>query len=264
MRHLPVHPTKRHPHTGAPLRAIFVRKDGRVFWPILGASPDDQAEKAAADAAAAKAATDKAAEDAAATKAAADKAAADKAAGEKGFPDNTPVAEMKPEEQAAYHRFQSRKHEDRAKGWADAFPGKTAAEIKAIVDAAEAARRNTLTLDEKTLEDERAKVRKETLAELGPKAVASAFNLLLPSDMPDKEKAEILEDLNLSKFLNDDNEVNTAKVKAHVDRIAGPAKGPGSARDFGQGRRGNSAPAGSVAAVKEARRQAREDKIKTS
>ena len=38
---LPVHPTKRHPHTGAPLRAIFVRRDGRVYWPILGASEDE-------------------------------------------------------------------------------------------------------------------------------------------------------------------------------------------------------------------------------
>lgn len=250
MRHLPVHPTKRHPHTGAPLRAIFVRGDGRVFWPILGASPDDPADppKDPADPPKDPADPPK------------DPAKPD----DKGFPDHTPVAEMTAEQQAAYHRFQSRKHEGRAKDWADAFPGKTAAEIKVIVDAAEAARRNTLTLDDKTLEDERAKARKETLAEMGPKAVASAFNLLLPSDMPEKEKDEVLEVIDLSKFLNSDNEVDTVKVKAHVARIIGPAKGQGSGRDFGQGRRGTSAPAGSVAAVKEERRKAREDKLKTS
>jgi chromosome segregation ATPase len=30
-----------HPHTGAPLRPLGVRKDGRPMWPIMGASPDD-------------------------------------------------------------------------------------------------------------------------------------------------------------------------------------------------------------------------------
>lgn len=250
MKHLPVHPTKRHPHTGAPLRAIYVRGDGRVFWPILGASPDDPADKP---------------EDKPADKP--EDKPGDKPSDkpdDKGFPEHTPVAEMTTEQQAAYHRFQSRKHEGRAKDWADAFPGKTAAEIKVIVEKAEADRRNLLTLDDKTLEDARAEARATALAEIGPKAVASAFNLLLPSDMPDTEKAEVLEVIDLKKFLNSDNEVDTAKVKAHVARITGPAKGQGSGRDLGQGRRGTSAPAGSVAAVREARRAAREDKIKTS
>lgn len=34
--------TKVHPRTGAPLRPVFVsQRTGRVYWPILGASPDD-------------------------------------------------------------------------------------------------------------------------------------------------------------------------------------------------------------------------------
>ena len=33
---LPVHPTKRHPLTGALLRAVGVMPDGKVVWPILG------------------------------------------------------------------------------------------------------------------------------------------------------------------------------------------------------------------------------------
>lgn len=38
---LPFHPTKRHPHTGNRLRAVFVREDGSPVWPVLGASEDD-------------------------------------------------------------------------------------------------------------------------------------------------------------------------------------------------------------------------------
>lgn len=43
MQHLPTHPTKRHPLTGAPIQAIWVRPDGRAMWPILGASEDGDA-----------------------------------------------------------------------------------------------------------------------------------------------------------------------------------------------------------------------------
>ena len=100
------------------------------------------------------------------------------------------------------------------------LPGKTAAEIKAIVDAAEASRRNTLTLDEKTIEDAKNEARQSALAEIGPKAVKSAFELLLPGDMPDTDKAELIDTLDLSKFLTSDNEVDTAKVKAHADLLA--------------------------------------------
>jgi hypothetical protein len=38
---LPVHPTLRHPRTGAPLRAVGFTRSGRAMWPILGAAPDD-------------------------------------------------------------------------------------------------------------------------------------------------------------------------------------------------------------------------------
>jgi hypothetical protein len=36
-----VHPWMVHPHTGEPLRAVWVRPNGRPVWPIMGASEDD-------------------------------------------------------------------------------------------------------------------------------------------------------------------------------------------------------------------------------
>lgn len=62
-----------HPHTGALIVPIGHRRDGAPIWPIMGASEEDDAAKAAAD---------KAAADAAAAKAASEKEAADKAAAE--------------------------------------------------------------------------------------------------------------------------------------------------------------------------------------
>jgi hypothetical protein len=35
---LPVHPTKRHPLTGAPLRAVGFRRNGDPLWPVMGGS----------------------------------------------------------------------------------------------------------------------------------------------------------------------------------------------------------------------------------
>ena len=254
MKHLPVHPALSTADRAWLANTFAANRSRFAGWSMVD-EPDAAAVAAAA--AAEKAATDKAAEDAATAK-----AAADAAAKATGFPANTPVAEMTPAQQAAYHQHQSRKHEGRAKDWASAFPGKTAAEIKTIVDKAEADRRNTLTLDDKTLEDAKAEARKSAFAELGPKAVKSAFDLLL-GDMPDKDKAEHIETLDLSKFLTDDNEVDTAKVRANVARIT-PDKGRGQGRDYGQGLRGATAPAGSVAAVMEARQAARALKNKTS
>jgi hypothetical protein len=39
---LPKHPHLIHPHTGQPLQAIGVRRNGELIWPQLGAAPDDE------------------------------------------------------------------------------------------------------------------------------------------------------------------------------------------------------------------------------
>lgn len=180
-----------------------------------------------------------------------------------GYPADTPVAEMTLEQQVAYHKHQSRKHEQRATAYRTAAGGKSADELKGIVTEAEQARRDKLTVDERALEDARTEGRNALLSELGPAAVRSAFDLLLPADMPQKEKDEHLDTLDLSKFLTDAHQVDTAKVRAAVGRIS-PDKGQGGQghqRDWGQGRRGgSSAKPGSVSAVMEQRRAEREEK----
>ncbi len=259
---LPLHPTMRHPRTGEPLRALYVSRHGRPFWPLIGASPDEGGEGGGAGGAGGGEGAGGGDGSGAGAGGEGAGSGGDAAGGagkdDPGFPANTPVAEMTLAQQAAYHQHQSRKHEQRAKAYREAAGGKSADEVKSIVETAEQQRRNTLTLDEKTLEDAREQARKAALADTAPKAVKAAFDLLL-GDMPEAEKTEVIELLDLKKFLTDDNEVDTAKVRAHVARI-NPDKGRGQGRDYGQGRRGGSPAGGSVAAVMAERRAAREKK----
>lgn len=251
---LPLHPSKLHPITGEPLRAIYVDKAGRARYPIMGgAEGDDEAAKAAAAEAAAK----KAADEAAAKKAAEEKAEAEK---NKGFPADTPVAEMTPAQQAAYWQDKARKHEQRATEYRSAAGGKTADEIKKELEAAETLRREKLDDHQRAVEDARREAREHTANEYGPRAVKLAFNLAL-RDMPESDRTEFIDELDLSKFLTDSGDVDTDKVLKRVEKIAPAGKGPGERRlNWNGGNNGDTKPGGSVAAVMEARRAAREGK----
>lgn len=220
---------RRHPLTGQPIQPVGV-VGNRVIWPIMGG---DETAGTATDETGTTGSTDNSTGTATDAGTETGTTSGESA---KGFPANTPVADMTPEQQAAYHLHQSRKHEDRAKGWQSAFPGKTAAEIKAIVDAAEANRRNTLTLDEKTIEDAKNQAREEATREYGPKSVRAAFDLLL-GDMPEQERNDEIDLLDLSKFLKENGDVDTAKVRQFAQKIAPPVKDEGTQRrNYGQGK----------------------------
>lgn len=249
---------RRHPLTGAAIVPLGV-VGGRVVWPIMGG--DETAGAAATGTEGAAAAGAAGTEgDPGASGGAQGATKTDEGGSDKGFPAHTPVADMTPEQQAAYHLHQSRKHEDRAKGWASAFPGKTAAEIKAIVDKAEADRRKTLTVDEAALEDAKNQGRTEVRTQLAPVRVREAFELVL-GDTPKAEIDAALDLLDLNKFVNDDGRVDTAKVRTFAQKI-NPAMGSTTKRPIGQGSRGGGHAAGSVAAVMAERRAARESKSK--
>lgn len=175
-----------------------------------------------------------------------------------GFPADTPVAEMTVAQQAAYWQHQSKKHEGRAIEYRTAAGGKSAAEVRAEMEVADAARREKLTADERAVEDARRETREATTREYGPKSVRAAFDLLL-GDMPKEERDAEIELLDLSKFLNTTGDVDTDKVRRTAQKIAPAGKGTGDGHfDFGGGRRQERATKGGVAQVMEERRRARE------
>lgn len=185
--------------------------------------------------AAAKAAADAATKDAADAKAAADKAAADKAATDtpsKGFPADTPVAEMKPAEQAAYWRDKAQKHETRNRELMAITGGKHGDELRKEMEELGTLRKEKLTPSEQAIEDAKAAARGEIL----PQLAETAFRVAIGDRKTESEVDEFIADLNLSRFIKD-GKVDTAKVIERVQQYA-PAKDTGTShRDYGQGNR---------------------------
>lgn len=165
----------------------------------------------------------------------------DKAGGSdasRDFPANTPVANMTPEQQAAYWRTQAQKHEGRNKDLLAITGGKYGDELKNVLDAGEQARRDKLSADERALEDARRTTREEVAREYGPRSVRAAFDLLL-GDMPEQDRNAEIDLLDLSKFLTSDGSVDTDKVRRLAAKIAPADKGQGNQqRNYGQGKHG--------------------------
>lgn len=156
-----------------------------------------------------------------------------------GFPANTPVDKMTADQQAAYYRHQARKHEDRNKDILKLTGGKYGDDLKADLEELARLRQAQMTDGEKAVEEARRTARDEATREYGPKSVRTAFELLL-GNMPDEDRNAEIELLDLSKFLTDSGDVDTAKVRSHAEKIAPADKGQGSNQrhDFGAGRRG--------------------------
>lgn len=169
-----------------------------------------------------------------------------------GFPANTPVAEMTAVQQAAYYKHQSQKHEDRNKALLQITGGKHGDDLKAVFDEYGQLKTASLSDGEKAIEAAKSQAR----AEVATESVRSAFDLLLPDDMPDEKKQQALGVLNLAAFLTPDGRVDTAKVKTHAATLA-PAKDNGQQqhRDWGGGNRNTGGqPLGAAGAAEAARR----------
>lgn len=135
--------------------------------------------------------------------------------GDLGFPANTPVVEMTAEQQAAYWKHQSRKHEKNRKPTdydttlADAEKWRQAQEAKQ-------------TPDEKSLSEAKAKGRAEATSTLLHDAVRAELKAARPH-MTTEELNEFLEDVALDRFLSADGRLDAERVSRLADKLAAPA-----------------------------------------
>jgi len=229
---LPVHPTKRHPLTGQPLQAVYVDKNGRARWPILGGAPDDPPKNDPPKPEPPK--NDP------------PKPEPPKNDPDLGFPKDTPVAEMTWEQQAAYHRYHSRKHEQRSKDLRGVIGDKSPDELKSDMDELEELRKTKRTDAENAVEDAKRIARAEADAEWSTKLVRTALEGRL-AHLQDEERDDLIDTVDLSKFL-DNGDLDTEKVDRFVKRHTQP--GTGTTRrwpDTGQGNRHSSKPSGVAA-----------------
>ena len=214
---LPTHPSQRHPLTGAPIRALGFRRDGRAIWPILGGDdtvqPNGDAGGAAGD-------------------------GGRTTAGDPPFPANTPVDNMTAEQRAAYWEHHAKKHEGRNKGLLALTGGKYGDALKAELDDLARLRDASRTDAERDVEAAKQATRAEVRQEYGTRLAAAEFRAAL-AHVEDDRRTQIIEGLSLEKYLTEDGDVDTDKVKSYAATIAPPDKDQGSQRhDFGAGRRG--------------------------
>lgn len=142
---------------------------------------------------------------------------------EPAYPANTPLEQMTAEQQAAYWKAQSRKHEDRSKAFGALTPEQLA-ELRAKADrqdALEAEMSDGLT---KAVAEAKKATASEADAKYQPMLVETAFRIAIGDRKTPEETADFIGDLNLTRFLGSDGQVDTAKVLARVEQFA-PATG---------------------------------------
>lgn len=286
---LPLHPRLRHPLTGQPLRAVYVDRHGKPRWPIMGAAPEgDGGGSGSGGSGSGAGGTGGSGSGSGGSGGAGDggggssgggtggeggtggsgsggssgggtgggtggsggsgkESARDDEGRDLGFPKDTPVAEMDAKQEAAYWRHQSKKHEQRNREWLDAAGGKSAADLKADREKRE---REQMTPAEQQLVDARKEGREAALTEVRPQFVRMAFNTALAHIEKDEERQELIDTLDLSKFLDDKGNVDTAKVATVAQRLAPAGKGEGGRYDFGGGHRGSGGGGADVAGMK--------------
>lgn len=162
------------------------------------------------------------------------------ASDDRGFPANTPLTDMKPEEQAAYWRFQARKHENAYKGLdLDALKAKAAAH-----DAAEAAK---LTPSEQAIREAKEAGKAEAAVEANRKTATAILRVSLQTRGKTAEAVEaIIAATNPDSFIAN-GDVDTDKVAAYADQFSTGTTGV-TAAGMGQGNQSNRTKSTGVAA----------------
>ncbi|MDF2045143.1 hypothetical protein P2P98_03135 [Microbacterium sp. Kw_RZR3] len=130
-------------------------------------------------------------------------------AGDGGFPADTPVKDMTAEQQAAYWKHQSRKHENRA----TAYGGLTPDQVQAIKDENEQLRQAGLSDQQRAIDEAKASGRNEVIGLLATERVTTAIERALQGR--DVDPAKLLT-LDRSSFIDGDK-ADTAKITAWVN-----------------------------------------------
>lgn len=156
------------------------------------------------------------------------------------FPANTPVKDMTPEQQAAYHENKARRLEDKLKN----FNGLTPKQIADLQAENASLKSKSQSAEEKALEEAKEQGRTEERVKNAHERVKNALEKALAGRMPD---AGALLDLDRSKFIKD----GTADLEAIQEWVEenSSATDKKGAPDLGQGRkRGTTGPATGVGA----------------
>jgi hypothetical protein len=131
---------------------------------------------------------------------------------EHGYPKDTPLVEMSDKEQAAYWKFHARQHESKAKSREDYD------QQKADADKWRQAQKDQMTPDQKAIDAAKEEARIEERRKIAPRLVKAEFKAQARRVDPDILES-FLEDIDSTKYLNADGDVDIDKVKARVEKL---------------------------------------------
>jgi hypothetical protein len=155
----------------------------------------------------------------------------------RGYPSDTPVAEMTADQQAAYWKAQARKHEARVKQAPTPDELKVMREAMTELDELRSASMGEL---ERAVASAKAEGATAAAEEFRLKLVAAEFRYAAAGHLEPEELTELIDPLDLRKFLDDNGDVDTEKVSAWVGiklQDKGAAGQPRRFPDLGQGTR---------------------------
>jgi hypothetical protein len=148
---------------------------------------------------------------------------------DKGFPSDTPVAQMTDSQAAAYWKYHARKHEDKVRAYGDLTPE----QVKQMHDRNQELENEKLTADQRTLKEATdkaaAEARAAAEAELRPKLLASQLKAVASASLQGEQLDAWLDGVDPAKFVGDNGEIDQEKVKANL------AKAFGQGGQFGSG-----------------------------
>lgn len=133
---LPTHPTLTHPRTGEPLRAVGMSRRGPI-WPILGGDGTEGGGEGGSGQSGTGNGTGEGGAGGQGGSGSGQQQGSGSGSGtgdDRGYPANTPVAEMTADQQTAYWKHHARKHENAYKGLG-LTPGNEATELQQLRDA---------------------------------------------------------------------------------------------------------------------------------
>lgn len=197
---LPIHPFTH-------VQAIGFTSRGPV-WPVMGGSGDGDEDGAGAQGGAQSG------------------QGASHGGSDKGFPADTPVAQMTDAQQAAYWKHYSREHEGKAKAFTTL--GVTPEQIQQLQERNAELEKAQLNASELALKEATDKAaadaRAATEADWKPKLLASQLKSAASQVLSGDQLTEWLDSVDPGKFVGDNGEIDESKVMGKLTAIFGQKK----------------------------------------
>lgn len=140
-----------------------------------------------------------------------------------GFPRGVALERMTGEQREAYWKHYARQHEERVKAFGDLTP-EALADLRAKADAHDELERELMSDADRKAAEAAQKAKADERAAFIPRLVRAEFKAAAAGRATPEQLNSLLEDLDLSKFLNAKGDVDEQKVAGKLESIFGAGR----------------------------------------